>query len=162
MAAIRLPWGQGVAASPTSPPVRLAQRVRRCLKGSSGQALVETAVALPLILTLLAAAVDGGQMMAATASLSNAAAAAAKVAAQDVAQGDPPGQVQADAAQAAAAEGAPLACSGLDLPEGCVVVAAVTGPGGTPMEQVTVYDTPTLLVPFGPGVTVRALAAAAP
>lgn len=134
----------------------------RCVWDRRGQALVETALLLPLLAVLVLAAVDGGQLMSASIALTNAAAAGARAAAADYVHGDAAGQIAADAAQAAHAEGASLNCSGTGLPPGCIAVQAATTPGGTPDEVVTVYDTPSLVVPVGYPLTVSAQGVAAP
>lgn len=130
--------------------------------GRAGQALVETALALPLLMTLVAAAVDGGQLMAAASVATAAAAAGARAAAGDVARGASPSELQADAVSAVGLASGGLTCSGSGVPAHCVSVGAATSPHGAPVEVVTVYDTPSLLVAVGAPVTLTARGVASP
>lgn len=136
--------------------------MRRQQSGRSGQALVETALLLPLLLVLVVAAVDGGQLMAAASAATAAAAAGANAAAAAVAQGASPSVVEGDAIAAADLATGALTCTGQDVPADCVSVSASTSPHGDPEEVVTVYDSPGLIVAVGQPLTLTAQAVAAP
>lgn len=123
-----------------------------------GQALVELALVLPLLVAFAGLILIGGQLMAVEVRLTDAARAGAVAAA---AAADHGGSPQTAAAEAASAEGGPLSCRGAGLPASCVSLSSASGaPSGVQMEVVTVYDT---AVPWWPGppITVQARAAAA-
>lgn len=124
-----------------------------------GQALVETALLLPLLLALAVLVVIGAELLRTEIGLTDAARAGAAAAAGAATRGASP---QTAAEQAAAAEGVHLHCAGIGVPPGCVSVATATGPqSGVHMEVVDVYDTVVPWWPFGGVITLHAEAAAA-
>lgn len=142
--------------------MRAAPRSRPPVRGALGQAVVELAVALPLLVALATLVFAGGRLLATSVALTDAARAGAVAAASDVARGQP-SQAASDAVAAAAAEGTPLSCSGDGIPDGCVAVATTTGStSGEPMEVVTVYDQVNTGVPGLPPLQIQEQAAATP
>ena len=111
--------------------------MRRSGPAQEGQALVETALLLPVVLLLVLLVLVGGQLLRTQIHLTSAARAGAQAAAAAVRRGASPlGAAQ----QAAQAEGTPLACAGPGVPAGCVAVAATTGArSGITLEVVSVY-----------------------
>lgn len=151
-------------ALPRSGPaiVRAASRFRPPLHGAPGQAVVELAVALPVLVALAMLVFAGGRLLATSVALADAARAGAVAAASDVARGQP-GQAESAAVAAAAGEGAPLSCAGDGIPADCVAVATATGgSSGEPMEVVTVYDRVDTGVPGLPPLQIQQQAVATP
>ena len=133
--------------------------VGRAPRGTEGQALVELALLLPLMMALFLLVMTGGQWLSAEIALTNAARAAALAAAGAVQRGQAPLPA---AVAAADAEGGTLQCSGASVPSSCVTVAEETGPeSGATIEAVTVYERTASWWPGEPRTTLTARAAAA-
>lgn|GEM_PF-3844388 len=124
-----------------------------------GQALVETALLLPVLLALAILVIIGAELLQTEIDITDAARAGAAAAAAAATRG---ASAQRAAQQAAGAEGIHLSCSGAGIPTSCVSVAAATGTqSGVQMEVVDVYDTLAPWWPVGGGITLHAAAAAA-
>ena len=126
----------------------------------SGQALVEMALLLPLLLAVAMLIVRGGQLLAIEIGMTGTARFAAAAAAAAIAHGGSP--LAAAQAVVASASGT-WTCGGAGVPVGCVTVTAQTGnASGVSLEVATVYNA---VVPWwlgGSPVILRAQGVAAP
>ena len=128
---------------------------------TSGQALVETALATPLLLALLLLALAGGRMISASIDITGAARAAAGAAAHDAYLGMSLAQQTSDAQLAAAQEmGLSGTCDGVS--NACLVALAppAAGAAGGHVEQVTLSEPVDTWLPMLPQARVSTQAMA--
>lgn len=150
----------------------LKHYARKAPGKSRGQALVEFALVMPILLLLLAVVATGGQMLASDISLTQAARAGAVAAAEDASATpkDPISVQTTDARTAANNEqgGANvITCSGSGVPSGCVTVTDLSAPGPglenntVSLAKCQIWDTIQTFVPlFGNNITIEAEATA--
>ncbi len=145
---------------PRSP--RQPSRRTRFLRG---QAITEFALVFPIAVLILAVASTGGQMLIAAIDLTQAARAATVTVVYDVGQGDvTQTQEEQDGIDKANAElGQTITCSGGGSPSNCIAITSNTiGPdSGTPLVQVTLWQSITPFIPLIPSITISSQATSA-
>ncbi|MGC1185708.1 MAG: TadE family protein [Candidatus Dormiibacterota bacterium] len=141
---------------------RLAPRGTRWRRG---QAITEFALIFPIAVLILAVASTGGQMLISAIDLTQAARAATVTVVYDVGQGDvPQTQQEQDGIDKANAElGQTITCSGSGAPSKCIAITSnTTGQdSGTPLVQVTLWQSITPFIPLIPSITISSQATSA-
>jgi len=137
----------------------------RARRAERGQSVVEMAFVLPVALLLLALVVDAGQFIVGSINLNQVARASATAASFSADHGGTTAEIDAQAVKAATADQPGISftyCGAPPVTPPCVTVnQTATVPNAVPIEQVTVYQSVTPLVPLFPGMTLQASAAAA-
>jgi hypothetical protein len=118
----------------------------------------------PIAVLILAVASTGGQMLIAAIDLTQAARAATVTVVYDVSQQDTTVKEEQDGIDKANAElGKTITCSGGGAPSNCIAVSSnTTGPdSGTPLVQVTLWQSITPFIPLIPSITISSQATSA-